>query len=182
MPEHAIVFWGMGNDARTVLAGVSSYALLIVVLRISGKRTLSKMNAFDFVVTVALGSTLATVLVSKDLSVATGFAALGTLVGMQYIVAWLSVRSGAVRRISRSEPTLLVRNGELLHGAMRSERVNADEVYSAIRGAGLADLTNVAAVVLETDGTFAVISSGPPGDSAVMQDVAGYPAPQHSGR
>ncbi len=132
------------------------------------------MNAFDFVVTVALGSTLATILVSKDLSVTTGAVALGTLIGMQYVVAWLSVRSQTVRRISRSEPRLLVRNGELLHDAMRAERVNHDEILSAVRKHGVADLSDAAAVILETDGTFAVLTDVGCDTSSTLSDVRGY--------
>ena len=132
------------------------------------------MNAFDFVVTVALGSTLATILVSKDLSVATGFAGLATLVGMQYGVAWLSIRSRTIRRLSRSEPTLLVHRGELLQNAMRSERVNKDEVMSALRKEGLAGVAEAAAVILETDGTLSVLRSVHANSPSALAKVQGY--------
>jgi uncharacterized membrane protein YcaP (DUF421 family) len=52
--------------ARVLVAGICAYAALVLMLRVSGKRTFSKMNAFDFIVTVALGSTLSGVLLSKD--------------------------------------------------------------------------------------------------------------------
>ena len=65
--------------ARVLIVGVSAYAALVFLLRISGKRTLSKMNAFDLVVTVALGSTLATILLSKDVALAEGLLALALL-------------------------------------------------------------------------------------------------------
>ncbi|MEZ6111860.1 MAG: hypothetical protein R3C99_12705 [Pirellulaceae bacterium] len=61
---------------RTLVMGVLAYVCLIILLRVSGKRTLSKMNAFDLIVTVALGSTLATVLLSKDVTLAQGSLAL----------------------------------------------------------------------------------------------------------
>lgn len=160
---------------RTVVAGVCAYILLIALLRVSGKRTLSKMNAFDFVVTVALGSTLATILMSsKDVSVVTGFAGLATLVGLQYIVTWLSVRSKTVRRLSRSEPTLLVDHGELLEQAMRGERVSRDEVLAAVREGGLADVEDVGALVLETDGTFSLLKSVHSEDPSALIKVAGF--------
>ncbi len=57
---------------RTVVVGVLAYLALVLLLRVSGKRTLSKMNAFDLVVTVALGSTLATVLLSTSVALARG--------------------------------------------------------------------------------------------------------------
>ena len=170
---HGVLFEGWGSIARTVGVGLLAYAALVFVLRVSGKRTLSKMNAFDFVVTVALGSTLATILLSREVALATGVAALLVLVGMQYVVAWLSVRSPAVRRMTRSEPRLLVRNGEMLHAAMRAERVTKDEVLAAIRFEGFSSLSDVDAMILETDGSFSVVTSAEPG-ALPLQVVRGY--------
>jgi uncharacterized membrane protein YcaP (DUF421 family) len=93
---------------RVVVVGVSTYVCLVVLLRSTGKRTLSKLNAFDFVVTVALGSTLATVLLSSMVSLAEGVTALALLTGLQYVVTCASVRWRPLRRAVRSEPTMLV--------------------------------------------------------------------------
>ncbi len=76
---------------RTVIVGVLAYAGLVALLRLSGKRTLAKMNAFDLVVTVALGSTLATILLSKTVPLAEGILAFALLIALQYVIAWLSV-------------------------------------------------------------------------------------------
>ena len=85
--------------------------LLLLLLRVSGKRTLTKMNAFDLVVTVALGSTLATVLLTKSVALAEGLTAFVLLIFLQFVLTWLSVRSRAVSRLVKSEPTLLVYQG-----------------------------------------------------------------------
>jgi uncharacterized membrane protein YcaP (DUF421 family) len=84
---------------------------LVAVLRISGKRTLAKMNAFDLVVTVALGSTLATILLSKDVALAEGVLALAVLVLLQFVVAWSAVRSRLVRRLAKSSPQIVLSQG-----------------------------------------------------------------------
>lgn len=65
---------------RVVIVGTLAYLSLVLLLRVSGKRTLSKMNAFDLVVTVAIGSTLATVLLSKDVALADGVVAFTLLI------------------------------------------------------------------------------------------------------
>jgi uncharacterized membrane protein YcaP (DUF421 family) len=143
------------------------------VLRVSGKRTLSKMNAFDFVVTVALGSTLATVLLSKGVALAEGVAAFALLVGMQFVITWASVRSGAVSRLVKSEPKMLLYRGEFLRGAMRRERVNEGEVLAAVRSHGVAALGEVEAVVLETDGSISVVTSaGREGGTSSLAGIA----------
>ena len=142
---------------RTVIAGVTAYAALVLYLRISGKRTLAKMNAFDLVVTVAIGSTLSTVLVSKDVPIAEGLLALALLIVLQYIVAWISVRSSRMRKIIKSDPVALMSGGELDRETMLRERISEDEVLSAMRTSGYAGVEEVRTVVLETDGSFSVI-------------------------
>ncbi len=106
-------FAGWAAVARVVVTCVLAYAALVALLRISGKRTLSKMNAFDLVVTVALGSTLATILLSRDVALAEGLVAFALLIGLQYVVAWLSVRSATVSRLVKAEPALLLYRGAL---------------------------------------------------------------------
>ena len=144
---------------RVLLIGIAAYVALIMLLRASGKRTLTKMNAFDFVVTVALGSTLATILLNRDVALAEGVLALALLIFLQYLVTWLSVRWHVVRRVVASEPALLLHEGMFLHAAMRRERVNEDELRQALRKEGVEDPSGARAVVLESDGTFSVIAA-----------------------
>lgn len=144
---------------RVVVVGPLAYGLLVLLLRVSGKRTLAKLNAFDLVVTVALGSTLATVLLSKSVALAEGVTALVVLAGLQYLVAWSSVRFDRFSDLVRSEPTLLLRDGQFLEEALRAQRVRRDEVHAALRGAGVAETAGAAAVILETDGSFSVIKA-----------------------
>lgn len=146
---------------RTLLVGVAAYVALVAMLRVSGKRTLAKLNAFDLVVTVALGSTLASVLTSKEVAFLQGVLAFAVLVGMQYAVAWLSVRSRRVRDAVRSEPALLLRHGVPLDAALRRERVTHDELKAAVRAQGVARLEAADAVILETDGSLSVVTGGP---------------------
>ena len=145
---------------RTALVGVLAYASLVVLLRISGKRTLSKMNAFDLVVTVALGSVLATILLSKDVTLAQGALAIALLVALQFAITWSSVRMRWVRRLATGEPALLLFRGTLLTEALRRARVTEDEARAAVRSAGIASLQEVEALVLETDGSFSVVKRG----------------------
>ncbi len=153
---------------RTLVVGAAAYVALVLLLRGSGKRTLSKLNAFDLVVTVALGSTLATVLLDRNVSLAQGVLAFALLVGLQFVVTWSSVRVRPVRRLATGEPTLVLLRGELLPGSLRRVRITEDEVMAAIRGAGVSALGDVEAVVLETDGSLSVVRrSGEPGASSL---------------
>jgi len=119
---------------RVLVVGVLGYGALVLTLRAAGKRTLTKLNAFDLVVTVALGSTLATVLLSKDVPLAEGVSAMALLVFLQYAITWTSVRLPWFSRAIKSEPTLLTHHGVFLESAMRKQRVTRAEVFAALRG------------------------------------------------
>ena len=144
------------------------------MLRISGNRTLSKMHAFDLVVTVALGSTLATVILSKDVALAEGLTALTLLIGLQFLVAWLTVRSPRFGHVVKADPVLLFYQGRFLKDQLRRSRVVEDEVRAAVREQGIASFHEVEAVVLESDGTFTVVhqAKGPSSALAGLRQQA----------
>ncbi|WP_237262404.1 DUF421 domain-containing protein [Sporosarcina ureae] len=126
-------FNGWETLLRTVVVGVLSYIGLIVILRISGKRTLSKMNALDFVVTVACGSILATILLSKDVALSEGLTAFIVLIGMQYLVAWSSVRFRVISKLIKSDPKKLFYEGCFLKETMESECILEEKIFQAAR-------------------------------------------------
>ena len=154
-------FHGWNGLWRVVVVGTLAYFALVLLLRVSGKRTLSKMNAFDFVVTVALGSTLATVLLSKDIALAEGITAFCLLAGLQFVVTKLSMRFSLVENLVKAEPALLFFRGQFLQEILHKERVTQDEIRAAVRAQGIAAMNEVEAVVLETDGSVTVMSVTP---------------------
>jgi uncharacterized membrane protein YcaP (DUF421 family) len=142
---------------RTIVLGLLAYLILVLFIRISGKRTLSKMNEFDFVITVALGSTLATILLNKNVTLAEGISALFILIAMQYIIAWLSVRSNNFKKLIKSEPELIYYNGQYFYKVMKKNRILKEEILQSARSSGLESMDMVEAVVLETNATISII-------------------------
>jgi uncharacterized membrane protein YcaP (DUF421 family) len=171
VPELNILFDGWTGLLRVLVVGTAAYASLILLLRVTGKRTLSKMNAFDLIVTVALGSTLANVLLSEDVALAEGVAAFALLCLLQYAVTFLSVRWPPFEHLIKAQPALLFYRGRFLGGPMRSERMTEEEVLAAVRAQGKGGLDGVDAVVLETDGTLSIIGSE--GDGKSLAPVKG---------
>jgi uncharacterized membrane protein YcaP (DUF421 family) len=170
-----LFFSGWSGLWRTLLLGALSYIALIFFLRVSGKRTLAKMNAFDLVVTVALGSTLATILLNKQVALAEGLVALLLLIGLQFSVTWLAVRSTRLESLVKNEPALLLHSGKFLPETMRKERVTESEIRSALRSRGFAKVESRLSVVLETDGTFSVIDWGEAALEKFERSEAGVP-------
>lgn len=159
---------------HTLIVGVLAYVALVLLLRVSGKRTLSKWNAFDLVVTVAFGSTLATALLSQNTALAQSVLAFALLVALQWSITALSVRSSTVERWIKARPRLLLFQGKLQRDALLQERVTESEIRATLRSQGITALEDVEAVVLETDGSFSVIRSRGSSGSA-LADVQGYP-------
>ena len=167
-------FLNWSELGRTVLIGISAYLILVFLLRVSGKRTLTKLNAFDLVVTVALGSTLASTIMSKSAALAEGVTAFAVLVLLQLVITWLSVRSKAVSNLVKAEPRLLFFDGGFIERALLDERVTRAEVRSAVRAGGAASMSAVHAVVLETDGSISVIKTDGPTDDSALEGVRGW--------
>lgn len=131
------------------------------------------MNAFDLIVTVALGSTLATVALSSSVAWSEGALRLGVLVVLEFVVAWSSVHMSWVRRAVTSEPTVLLRNGQPDRAALAGQRITEASLRQAVRSSGIGGLKLVAAVVLECNGTISVTLTSQLGSgSAITGAVA----------
>ena len=135
----------------------NKHMCLYTIGNYSGKRTLSKMNAFDFIITIALGSALAAILLSKGTALAEGVLALSLLVFFQYSITWLSVRLEKFQELIKSSPSLLLFKGKYLATALKQERITKEEIKALLRKKGIEESRKLDAVVLETDGALSVI-------------------------
>jgi uncharacterized membrane protein YcaP (DUF421 family) len=169
----SMVFDGWDQIERVFLSVAIAYPIVIIVLRLAGKRSLSKLNAFDFIVTIALGSVLASTVTGKSLSVSEGLGAFAALAALQLIVSWISNRSHLFAKALRSEPRILLRDGKILHEALKAERITQDEVEAAIRKKGHGRVEEITAVVLESDGAMSVIEEGCADDCTALRSVLG---------
>ncbi|MDQ2746067.1 MAG: DUF421 domain-containing protein [Acidobacteriota bacterium] len=167
---------------RIGIVGILAYVALIFWLRVFGKRTLAKWNAFDYVVTVAFGSILATSLLSKDTPLIEGVFAFIMLAALQFIITRLSLKFKFVENLIKAKPTMVFFQGEFLHEAMKSQRVAKSEILSAIRFSGSDALENIAAVVLETNGDLSVIKQSDNRSKTALQDVENYKNDKNSPR
>lgn len=159
---------------RIVVIGIPSYLVMIVALRLAGKRALAKMNAYGLVVTIALGSMLASTFLTKDIALIDGVVAIATLLTLQWIVAFAVVRWPFLQNVTTSEPELMLYDGKPLRDVMERGRVHIGQLESAVRSAGHMSFADIQAVVLEPDGSFSVIPRQDPGDASAMEGVSNY--------
>lgn len=161
---------------RILLVGAATYVTLVALLRFGGKRVLAKLNAFDLVVTVALGSMLASAVLSKDVRFVDALTGLALLIGAQWLVARLTSWLPGGRLFVNAEPTLLVRDGQVIETALGRARLTRGEVLQAVRSSGQGGLDGVAAVVLEPDGTLSIVPASATGDEQALADVPRWSA------
>lgn len=159
---------------RILVLAPLAYIGLIVALRLAGKRSLAKLNAFDFVITIALGSAFAAIIVDKQVPLAEGALVLLMLLGLQWLLTRWSVHSRAFAGLIRARPRLLFRDGAFLAQALQDARITRGELTSAIRLHGFGRFDQVAAVILEGDGSLSVIGKQDEGPLDTLDEVVGF--------
>lgn len=166
-----MIFSSWTSLLRALVVGSVAYPALILVLRISGKRTLATLNAFDLVVTVALGSTFATILLSQRVALIEGVLSFVLLAALQFLVAWASTRWKAAEALAKATPRALLVNGALQEDALSAERITPEEIHAAVRSSGHGGLDEIAAVVLETNGSLSVVPVAQRGDGSALAQL-----------
>jgi len=141
-----------------VVSTVGVYLAVLVCTRLAGLRSFAKISAFDFAMTVAIGSLVASVAVTRTTRLLNGLIALATLFLLQAGVA-LARRNRLVHRVVDNDPLLLMAGPQMLGDALRRSRVTPDDIRSKLRQQGLRSFDEVAAVVLETTGDISVIKT-----------------------
>ncbi len=139
--------------ARTLIV----YGLLLVALRLAGKREIGQMATFDLVVILLVSNAVQNAMVGSDVSVTGGLIAAGALIGANYGVATARERLVWLREAVEGTPTILVSNGRLIQQNMRREGIDEEDVQMAIREHGIDDVHEVRLAVLETDGSISVV-------------------------
>jgi uncharacterized membrane protein YcaP (DUF421 family) len=142
--------------ALTALRATIIYVVLLVVVRLMGKRTVGSATAFDFMVALIL-SEVVDEPIYGDVPMAQALVVIGVVAGWHTVNSWLSYRSQRWDRLTGGEPTVLVKDGVMDRDGMRQERVNEEELWSLLRLQGIEDLHDVKEATLEPDGALSVI-------------------------
>jgi len=146
----------LGSFVAIAISAIVIFIVIIALTRISGKRSFSKMSSFDFASTIAIGSIIASAIISSSVSLTQGAFALAAIFGMQSLVAWL-------RRFKRfqdtvdNDPLLLMDHENILRDNLKKAHVTEGDLRAKLREANVLDLSQVRAVVFENTGDIAVL-------------------------
>lgn len=149
-----------------ILRAVVVYAVVLGMVRLSGKRALGQITPFDVLLIVLLGNAVQNALLGQDTSLAGGLLLAATLILLNYGVGWLTTRSRWIESLLEGEPVLLVRDGQLLASVLRRELVTRADLDAAMRQQGCTALNDVALAVLETNGHITILSKRDAADNA----------------
>ena len=142
----------------SVIRGLSVYFFLLVIFKVSGKRTLQEVTAFDFVLLLIIAETTQQALLGDDFSLTNAFVLITTLVFTDICLSLVKQRSKGIEKLLDGTPTILVDNGSLLRDRMDKARVDESDIMEAARKLqGLESLEQVKNAILEKDGTISVI-------------------------
>lgn len=143
-----------------ILRGAAVYLVVLLMVRISGKRTVGQFTPFDLIVVVLLGESVGHSMVGGDESLSGGLILAGTLLGLNWLVGFISARAPRFDRMIEGRPVLIARNGELFHDVLRQQSLNVKDFETAMREVDCNDLSKVELAMLETSGHITVITKG----------------------
>ena len=140
-----------------VLRTTVIYVLVLLGIRLTGKREVGQMTPFDLTLLLLLSNSVQNAMTGPDTSLLGGVVAAVVLLVMNYLLADLSGMNRRFRRAIEGSPTLLVHNGAEIPAHMAKEHVSADELDRALREHGCNSVEDAALVVLEVDGAVSVL-------------------------
>lgn len=152
-----LLFDGWNSVLRIVIMSALAYPFLIVLLRMSGKRSITNVNIFDFIITVTYGATLASIITSDKVSFADGAAVLVMLTLLQYLVSKTAAKSKRFSDFIKASPVFLYYEGNFNEKQMQRNRIRKQDLRGKVRQQGLSSFENVEAIVLEGDGSVSII-------------------------
>src|SRR5687767_12732648 len=141
-----------------VLRGIIIYLFLMIVFRLSGKRSLAQTTPFEFILLLIISEVTQQALVGEDYSITTAIILITTLVGADLLFSVIKQKWRGFEKITEGSPLIVVANGKLLENRARKSRVSEEDVLEAARNLhGLERLEQIKYAVLELDGTISII-------------------------
>ena len=128
------------------------YLILIVTVRLMGKRQIGEMEPSEFVVTMLIANLAAIPMQDSAIPLFSGLIPILVVLGVELILAVLSVKAIGVRRLLCGKPVILIENGQIVQRNLARTRINLDELTGQLRERGILDLATVQYAILETNG------------------------------
>ena len=160
-----LFFDNIDKLGRIIVTAVMVYVLIVIITKVSGKRSTSQLNNFDWIVTVMIGSLGASTILLKDIPFIEGASSIVALYVMQFLVTKYASISPEFSSFILSEPRIVFYQGQFLPDAMRAERLTRQEIECAMRSEGVNSFDDIEAIVFESDAKLTIIPRPASSDS-----------------
>ncbi|WP_296402634.1 YetF domain-containing protein [Psychrobacter sp.] len=158
-----------------VLSATAVYFALIFYTRIMGLRSFAKLSSYDFAMTVAMGSILASTILSKSPALLKGLLAIAILFLLQGCISVIRRKSTVIRRLVDNQPIVLMAHGEFNWDNIKEAKMSKNDLQEVLRKNGIKSTSEVFAMVMETTGDMSVIkTSDTPADIEIFDDIRDY--------
>lgn len=155
----------------TVVRAAIVFLLLGLVVRLSGKREIAQLSAFDLILLVTMGDLIGQTVLQEDYSLTAGALAVSTFGVLTIGMAWTMYHVPRSRPVLAGTPKVIVRDGQVDREVMRDELIRIEDLHEAAREKGIRNLEDVELAVVETDGSFSFFKHQPDGeDDGSAQD------------
>ena len=151
------MFPGIHVIVEIVLRTIVIYLVVLVGVRLSGKREVGQMTPFDLTLLLLISNSVQNAMTGPDNTVVGGIAAAITLLVMNYVIADVSGANRRFRKLIQGQPSLLIHNGQVIATHVAKEHVSMDELERALREHGINSYRDVALGVLEVDGSISLL-------------------------
>lgn len=152
-----VIFPGAGVLLQIALRTLTVYGVVLIGVRLSGKREVGQMTPFDLTLLLLLSNAVQNAMTGPDTSVIGGATAAITLLVVNFCVAKVAGRNRRLRNLIKGEPAVLIHNGKVMEAAMAREHVAMDDIQQGLREHGIASVDEVALAVLEVDGNISFL-------------------------
>lgn len=143
-----------------VIRSLVIFVVLWLVIRLTGRREVAQLSAFDLILLVTVGDLVAQGVVQEDYSLTTAVVAVATFSAASIALAWVGFRFPGTRSVIEGRPRIAVRDGDPVLDVLNSERLTVDDLHEACRQQGIRSLREIELCVLETDGSFSFFTTG----------------------
>ena len=155
-----------------VLRAVAIYALVMVLMRVSGKRAVGQFTPFDLVLLVLIGNAVQNGINGGDNSLTGALVMATTLIALNYAVAFVTSRSRKAERLVEGVPVVLARNGKVFERVLREQLVSDEDFHKALRQHALVDVSDIALALLETNGSISIVPRAGDGSARAASYLA----------
>ncbi len=148
----------MASYFEIILRTISVYVFIVAAIRLFGKTELAQLTVFDLVFILLISNSVQNAMVGPDTSLLGGLLAAGSLFVLNFVIKYITFKSGKVNKFLQGEPIMLVHKGQVLRAHMEKVRLTQEELEAAMREHGVSELRHVDLAVLETDGNISILS------------------------